>query len=324
MRGIAALSIIWLHTFVGGPWSKLSFPGRYAVPFFTASAVFLIFQSVSRRPGQFFGSYALSRFKRIYVPFAIWTVIYLIVMSIASAIKHSPMPSINVQLLWVGSTHHLWFLPYILGVSLLSFLVARLPLKGLTALLMSVGFFIIGSVLALKWFPIRLPDDYCLWLAMDTLPSMFWTWALLIELQRRRQTLGPNVLRATFTVVIWIGCLVSLVWLDRHRGMENVAGFAAFIFAMSIHWQAPRYLVQLGTMAYGIYLVHILFLEGFQDIAAMAQVPDSLMSDLMTIIVATVCSIAFCAIVSRLPGCQWLGVEPTRIKKTASQHVTRG
>lgn len=310
MRGIAALSIVWLHTFGGGDWARLSFPGRFAVPFFTATSVFLIFQSVTRKPHQTFGRYAISRLKRIYVPFVIWTVFYLLIMSIGAVIKHSPLPTLNVQLLWIGSTHHLWFLPYILIVSLLTFLAAKINVQRIAASVIAIVCFVTGSVIAFKMLPVRKPSDYGLLLAMDAIPAMFWTWALMFELRRRKQHLCPHALRAIISAVLGLGYLIALWFCDRHRGMENASGFAALVCALSLSIQAPRWLLQFGSMAYGIYLVHILFLEGFQDICTMVNLPTSLTMDLVTFVISTVCSIVFCMIVSHLPGCRWLGVEP--------------
>ena len=51
MRLVAAAAIVWLHTVSAAPLAPSVDPlTRFAVPFFTASAVFLLMENVRREP----------------------------------------------------------------------------------------------------------------------------------------------------------------------------------------------------------------------------------------------------------------------------------
>ena len=102
MRFDAAIAIIWLHTFGGGQWAAWGFVGRYAVPFFSASAVYLIFKSVDRNPSKPFTDYALSRVSRLYVPFILWTAIYCLAMAAGNIVKGMPIAPLSIELYLSG------------------------------------------------------------------------------------------------------------------------------------------------------------------------------------------------------------------------------
>src|SRR5262245_42133733 len=77
-RLFAAYSIVWLHALRSpqlGSWTIL---GRFAVPFFTASAVFFVIDGLRRHPDRTLREYTVNRFLRIYFPFLAWSLIYLV------------------------------------------------------------------------------------------------------------------------------------------------------------------------------------------------------------------------------------------------------
>src|SRR5689334_24487348 len=65
MRLLAAVAIVWLHTVTSPRLGPSVDPlTRFAVPFFTAGAVFLLMESVRRDPRRKWLSYAASRLRR--------------------------------------------------------------------------------------------------------------------------------------------------------------------------------------------------------------------------------------------------------------------
>ncbi|NEP31268.1 MAG: acyltransferase [Moorea sp. SIO3B2] len=130
VKVFAAISIVWLHTVSSPQLGFTSVLGRFAVPFFTSTAVFIIFTKVIQKPTVSFTDYTISRFNRIYIPFLIWSILYLLIRYLNCWITNL-CTSINIKLefLWTGTTHHLWFLPFILVVSLVTFLLAKFAYK---------------------------------------------------------------------------------------------------------------------------------------------------------------------------------------------------
>src|SRR5215471_2376240 len=125
-RLVAAYSIVWIHTPRSAelaPWTVL---GRFAVPFFAAAAVFFVIDGVHRQPQRGFVKYAIGRFQRIYVPFLAWSAIYLAFKVAKGALlpdQSNDFPGLSA--LWRGTFLHLWFMPFILVTSLVTFAVAR-------------------------------------------------------------------------------------------------------------------------------------------------------------------------------------------------------
>src|SRR5688572_165502 len=79
VRFLAAVAIVWLHApelpvleRTGDPFT------RWAVPFFTAVATFLLIRALLRDPRRSFPAYITSRALRLYVPFLAWSVVYYV------------------------------------------------------------------------------------------------------------------------------------------------------------------------------------------------------------------------------------------------------
>ena len=108
----AALGTVWIHSVQSSemaPWGEV---GRFAVPFFSVTAAILLVEALHANPDRSFVSYVSRRAKRLYVPFALWTVVYLAARSLKHAVFHSGEPIVFYpSILLNGSAHHLWFLP---------------------------------------------------------------------------------------------------------------------------------------------------------------------------------------------------------------------
>ena len=162
---------------------------RFAVPFFVAACVFLVFQGVRRKPQRAFLEYARSRFVRIYLPFLAWSAVYLAFKAIKSvSLPEQPnqYPS-GLHVLWAGGFYHLWFMPFILVVSLAAFALAkavygrewwRWPVAiTLLAAGLAIGLPRIAGILS----PNSDPPHHILdplYYMLDALPAAFWGAAL--------------------------------------------------------------------------------------------------------------------------------------------------
>jgi len=82
---------------------------------------------VWRKPERTFAAYGRSRFLRIYVPFLVWSALYLGFKVVKSRfLPDQPNDYPGIEILWTGSFYHLWFMPFILMVSLAAFVVAKM------------------------------------------------------------------------------------------------------------------------------------------------------------------------------------------------------
>lgn len=79
LRLVSAVGIVWIHsvgdTGTGFQWNSL---GRFGVPFFTLSGMYLMTRTARKPESPSTREYAYKRFVRLYIPFLIWNVIYTI------------------------------------------------------------------------------------------------------------------------------------------------------------------------------------------------------------------------------------------------------
>lgn len=266
-RWVAIYAIVWLHTVQSDMFLRTTVLTRFAVPLFVAASVFLVFQSVRHKPGRTFLEYGRQRFIRIYVPFLVWSAIYLGF----KALKSASMPEMEnrypsgLAILWTGGFYHLWFMPFILGVSLAAFAVAKAVhshawVRWPATLAMLAGGAAIGVT---RGTPGVSPLGYM----VDALPAALWgaTLALVFDADR---PFWRNLSRFHIDAVAFLACLAYLWMYNRSIFVENVAGIAALL--MSLHMPRSSLLWRLGTipsLAYGIYLSHLLPIKIFGAIA---------------------------------------------------------
>jgi surface polysaccharide O-acyltransferase-like enzyme len=276
-RLMAAYSIVWIHTPRSAelaPWTVL---GRFAVPFFTAAAVFFVIDGLHRQPQRGFAKYAIGRFQRIYVPFLAWCAIYLAFKAAKSRLlPDQPNDFPGISALWRGTFLHLWFMPFILVTSLVTFIAARAIIRRpnwqwFTCCLALLGGLELALIAPPQWIAKDPGFGLLIW---QTLPAVCWGWALAIV-----YPLGPDeiVKRPTVSVLSTLGFVGLTAWLGtfgRDTLIENLSGMLLLIAALQP--MAPTSIgrwSKLGSLAYGIYLGHLLFIKVFESLAMKAHMP---------------------------------------------------
>ncbi len=310
MRFVAAVSIVWLHTVNSTLLQESSVLGRFAVPFFTVAAVFMIFVSSSKKPQPSFWNYANRRFTRIYVPFMLWSLFYLIVRAINRIVSSSDAPLIGNDILWTGTTHHLWFLPFILVVSLITFPLTRLVVGETRA---KALLFVLSIALSVSLFIWRIPNPYVTLgytgaLSYEVLPAVFFGIVVsLIYLSSKQHWITSGYI-ATFGFIIFLSALTILLSSGRNILVENIAGLGAFLLALyPFQTKVANRLQALGDMSFAIYLVHIVFVEGMQDMAALVHLTQSAGLDLFIFITSVLLSIGAAWLLQRTAYAKFLG-----------------
>ncbi len=279
VRLLAAYAIVWLHTPQSPDYAAATALGRFAVPFFTAAAVFLTWEGLVRQPARSGGQYTRGRLLRIYVPFLAWSAIYLAFKVVkARLLPDQPNDFPGFEVLWLGSFYHLWFMPFILATTLAVFFAGRAivgrPVRETITL--------IACALA-GWIIAWLPADRSsatvgfAQLAVDALPAALWGVALAIAWQKGA---GPALRRSAVGLaafVIAVALVALNVVLLRSRPVENLAGLAVLVFALA-DCRLPHLtrIARLGGLAYGIYLSHLLFIKALQAVASKLHLAETL------------------------------------------------
>jgi surface polysaccharide O-acyltransferase-like enzyme len=307
-RLLAAYAIVWLHTPRSTELMGSNVLGRFAVPFFVVATVFFVWQGLVDKPGRSFRGYAMSRFERIYLPFLAWSGIYLAFKGVKNAaLPEQPNDFPGLEFLWTGSFYHLWFMPFILTVSLGVFLLGRL-IVARPVLEVAMGFacLILGEVVAL-W---PLPETFAgpnLALIYAALPAVFWGIALSVVVHR-----GPaRLLETTEAGVLGLIMMAaSLAWLwqfGRGNMVENVAGLACTVVALA-PWnnRVLAFVGRFGPLAYGIYLAHLLFIKSAEAILTKLGASSSWPIDVMVFLVAAIGSTALAWLLSQSRYTRWL------------------
>lgn len=275
-RFASALVIIWLHTPSSDELSHTTGFSRYAVPFFVASAAFM---ACKTRTDQVpFTKFVRSRIVRIYLPFLGWSILYFFARRFGASLFPSTHTfPLSWDLLWRGPTSHLWFLPFILLSTIFANLVGRIVTVQRKLAWPIIFTFVALSGLVIKYYDLLQGHSYVLDLSSNALPALFWGICLAIGTTQ----IGTSWLEKPSVVAVMYLVFASLegllVYFDRHPLIENLAGFVLVLCCFAscqnkwVTWISAK-----APLAYGIYLSHMLFLEGFQDVGQYMGIPKML------------------------------------------------
>ncbi len=308
-RLLAAYAIVWLHTPRPAAWADLGLLGRFAVPFFTAAATFFAWQAGSRAGDRTVVGYARSRLMRIYVPFLGWSGIYLAFKGAkALLLPNEPNDFPGIDLLWLGSFYHLWFMPFVLLATLAVFCLARVA-AGIRGC--EIGMVALATVAGLDIA--LLPADRSLstvgfgQLALDALPSVCWGIVLAIGCQSGGRGWLSSRRIGGVCLVLAAALTLLLCDLGRNSLVENLSGVALLVFTLG-DWTSPMLerIARLGPLAYGIYLSHLLFIKTLEAGQAKLHEPLSAATALVIFVLAAAGSTLLAWSLSRWRATRWL------------------
>lgn len=270
-RIVAAYAIVWLHAVGGTSLERTAALGTWAVPFFVFAAVFLAAQTERRRPDLSLARYIWDRFVRLYLPFLAWTGIYLVFK--AAKVHFFPeqtTQTFGIGLLWGAGFWHLWFLPFILVVTIASFGLTRITQPGdverqSRSLVLSFLLAAAGIVVAIVPAPaLEYPWD----LALHAAPAVCWSIGLALAWPR----IGDAMERRPAAICGLLVAIAAIAWVwyrGPSRGMECLGGLGVMLAALPA--RAPSWLnpaCRGAPLAYGIYLAHPLFIKIAESLQA--------------------------------------------------------
>jgi peptidoglycan/LPS O-acetylase OafA/YrhL len=215
-------------------------------------------------------------------------------------------------MLYEGSAHHLWFLPFIMVLTIVAFGVAKMfsaNRSTTTTHWLAFGGLVIAGFIAGLDAPGRLARWYWLNRAWAASPAILWAFAIALVYPRMPDSLWHSRTLTMVCGLAWIALVGLCVLLSKRLLLvENLAGLAFFIIAVT-RLPAPPAVAQvakLGSLAYGIYLCHIMFIEGLQAVAARLGVRGVGWLDLLVFVVASGASVSLAWVLTRRRLGRWL------------------
>ncbi|SFE02884.1 Peptidoglycan/LPS O-acetylase OafA/YrhL, contains acyltransferase and SGNH-hydrolase domains [Chitinophaga sp. CF118] len=304
IRPIAAFSVVWIHGCAGSYWTRELNPlNNYAVPVFIAISLFLFATQVISKGQTDFGEMVVTRFKRLMIPFFIWTLIYLGIRLFKSKFIHEPFEIDWVQtFVFKGSSYQLWYLPNLFYLLLLFFGFLRMAGKhrGIANIVLSVMIIAVAVVLLYTPADIRTAPWFTRHIMLYFLPSLISSgigMLYYINYNSIEKSYGN-----TARIIMPILCVVAFVaqWLIPHvlTGLIFVAILFPFLLFQA-NIQYP-FMKQLSKNSMGIYLIHGVFLEGIKTAMQIVHHPiKGLALTLGSIIITYVLSFIVSDLLSR-------------------------
>ena len=311
-RAIAIIAVVMIHTTPAGQWQV------FCKPFINFAVAAFIFLSgyLTKTENDNWLKFYIRRITRVLVPYIIWTVIYSI-----PDIQSSGPSALVKNLLCANATTTLYYIFVYIQFVLLTPLLGKLaksPYRHLGWLIapLSVilfkyipvfGGFQLGKHLQLFW------NDICLgWFT-------FYYLGLI---------LGNKILDRKFNIRNLILMYCASVFLQMAEGylwfIVDPAGcgsqlkltsiLSSTIFMLIIycvlrrsnHVPDCRFLCTIGDYSFGIYLVHMMFLKGIEDLEFYSTIPYPITSLIVLFISFILCYISSAAIGKKAS--RWVGI----------------
>jgi peptidoglycan/LPS O-acetylase OafA/YrhL len=273
VRAFAAAGIVFVHATEAPLFDRWGNLFRFGVPFFLFASLYFQSLSLVHKPDRTLGHFAIDRFKRLYVPFLVWSVIYLISRNIERIfLRHLGLVRLHPSMLISGTEYHLWFLPFLLGWSLVLAVIYKLILqhdrqwRWPLMILAILG----GCAVACAPAP-NMPAAtemtfdspvYCFIQWTLALPAAFWAMAFAWFM-----TLGPQVYEVPTAfgwggILLLVACSFQQVLHGIELAPRALTGLGTILPALSrASRPANAMLARLGRYGYGIYLCHVFPVE---------------------------------------------------------------
>lgn len=328
LRITATVGVVAVHV-LAPSMTQDSSPIRLAIRSLLATAVpifLMISGTLNLSPGSLregSGKFLSRRLRRLLPAAIFWTLIYVIVFKMLVLPAPYPPAEMVRDLLTASSYAHLYFLPLIIGLTVISPLLATyigesgrrawicaalattwsllamaLPfltlgtlgepvstvgLGTLTYFLPFIGYYLIGRAVWLA-SPSRRHAVLLLAVAVPLLTGFtVWTYRAGVTQQPPGQALLPTYLSLP-VVLLSVALMCGVIGLLRH---------------WSVGEGTARWMRKLGEATFGVYLVHLVFLTSLQNLGVMGATTPAALTMILGIVVV---SFAFSLLGRKLPG----------------------
>lgn len=314
VRALAACGVIWVHAGRSPFWNEhnLGPAGSWGTAFLNSLAGFFVVFALHRRADRGLLAFAGHRVWRIYGAFVVWSLLYLGARVVNYIVFHKKS---GIQWEWdlffFGTSYHLWFLPYLLIITLLTLPVVAWALRSRPRMAGVAVMCVVAASAVLI-----LPEPEFLGYGRDQLP-LFHLYArapgflfglgiglwMLAGFRPRVELRHAIACAAVVVVCMYLSLTTEL---PKHV-LNRVAATAAFMIALA-PWQGPvaRWLASMGKLGFGVYLCHVLFLEAFVTVVARAGFSPSFGVDMVVFVFDVIASFAFAWLMRRTKWLAWL------------------
>ena len=265
LRGIAILAVILIHTCPKDPAWQIGF--RPVVNFGVPMFLFLSGWLTRQKPQSWLTLYK-KRIPRVLIPYLIWTIVYTLV-------DKTPR-SLPYNILTAGAVYTLYYIPVYIQLVLLTPLVEKLATSRFrwTGLLVTPLVFLLFTYRAGD-----LSDRMTLLYYLSFLGwfSYYYFGFLCGDedtISSKHAILARYLLPAAMLLQIgeaWLWWKAG--WVDCGTPMKLTALFTNLVFMVIIcpylrrkESNTPPFLQAVGTYAFGIYLIHPLFIRVFSNL----------------------------------------------------------
>ena len=251
LRILAAFGIVWFHNSL----TPLNWVGLFGLWVFLLISFSLLSRTVPNQP---FAAFVAAKARRVMVPWAFWSALYLS-LSLARFWRHGT-PFFEEWMLLAGFSLHLWYLPYLFGVS-----VALSSLRRSHAAVdgpAGVWFFAVAGLAMLAvngvWCPATPP--FAQW--MTAVPVTLLGYALgRITMLPDARSKGTALLTLTLCVTAMCVARICMPGNYSHDGVTVLLGFGAFVAAGALPLPPMAAVRLLSPLTLGIYLIHPLIVD---------------------------------------------------------------
>ncbi len=315
-RSLAAFSTVLVHCSISRQMLAIAPLSRFSLPFFVVSAIYFLFRSAMRDNQRPLVDVFRSRARRLLVPFFAWNAIYAGLSVVKHFFLFHDEPDLPWKSIWVGSAHQLWFLPFLLIVTSAVLLVIQAarscPIMRIpTAMVLAA----LGVVMCYLPMPAAfvhpLGSYYLLERMFRMLPSVCWGISLGLVLMGRdldfERDPRTRVIGLTL-VALGIGVLwMATVNSGPYRMARHLSGIGVLLIAIPPDggWITMR-LAKLGRYSYGIFLSHLVFVEGFLAVASRRGIGMSWELDVSIFVLSCVGATGLTILLMRFNGTRWL------------------
>jgi len=302
-RGLAMYAVIIVHIDEGvevlpPTWLKVTNFASFCVPFFLAAAFYFAINKLYRSQDR----YPLRlRLERLLIPYGVWSALYLLYKSakyLAAGESGRLLELFQDPLSLVffgGASYHLYFLPLLamgtLLVKLVEFLITRkfsLKAVGLIALISLLVYEVVlfsgnglkepGNIAFEPLLAAIFPEGNSNPLLRLLLVELAWALRCLPYIMVAMLLTHPAANTFSYNLITKHSAFWALLFLAINIFSSGVLpdavgeisrGYSALIVALSISsfLKEDPLIKNIGFCSFGIYLVHIFFVETFQSIA---------------------------------------------------------
>lgn len=247
-RFVAAAGIVWDHA--RAPYADI---GYTALSLFLMLTAFLALQSFERSDGR---NFWFARAQRIFLPWIVWSVFYRLVDLWVSDEPTRFDLLTNPWTLLIGSSIHLWFLPFVMMALLLIPVISRAIRTPLALWLACAGLVAISVPLSLTTVPIAwITPDMAL---PEPLPQWFFSLPLFLYGALTAAGRRLNMQAVPFATAA-VTSAITFAVLPEFASVQML--LTALIFEAV--WRTDLrgiWATQLARLAFGVYLLHPFFM----------------------------------------------------------------